>query len=135
MQESNNKETSQIENPNENPHSYGKQLIGLAIGIIIFGILSSGILAIPGIMVFSDAWSAGIYKKRGANSFPNFSPMGWGLGAMILTIVVYPLYTSNREKLKTKPGNPSFYTLVHISCIITIIIETLAVLYVVFFAQ
>ena len=131
MRESNNKEAIL----DENPHSYGKQLIGLAIGIIIFGFLSGGIFAIPGIMVFSDAWSAGIYKKSDTKRFPNFSPMVWGLGAMILTVIVYPLYASNRDKLKTKPGNPSFYTLVHVSCIITIIIEILAVFYIVFFAQ
>jgi len=97
-----------------NPHTLWKQILGLSIATTIFIIYSKGwgiYLALVGIFTFIDAWTAGIYKHKGVKSFLNISPMAWGIVMEGLTIVAYPLYLINRNKLKTKDGKNVFFIL------------------------
>jgi len=105
-----------------------KQILGLTLFTIIlqlpqfyhrsFSILDI-LWVLMGVFTFCDAWSSGIYKKKGIKSlrsfefqmesFINLSPMGWGIAMQFLTIITYPLYLVNRNKLKTKPNNNIFF--------------------------
>ena len=95
----------------ENPHSLGKQVLGLTIGsaIIFFfgGIL--GVLTM--IFTFCDAWVSGIYKKSDVKSVLNISPMGWGIVMGGLMLIAYPAYLLNRNRLKTKGQHNVFWIL------------------------
>ena len=95
----------------ENPHSLGKQVLGLAIGSVIF-FFSGGILGVlTMVFTFCDAWVSGIYKRSDVKSVLNISPMGWGIVMGGLMLVAYPVYLLNRNRLKTKGQNNIFWIL------------------------
>jgi hypothetical protein len=65
-------------------------------------------LALGGV-TFADAWVSGIYKRPGAKSFINISPMSWGIVMALLFIVAYPTYLISRNKLRTVNGGNGFF--------------------------
>ena len=91
-----------------------KQILGFSIFTIVLQIqhfyyksfsLLDILWILLGIFTFCDAWSSGIYKKKDVKSLINVSPMGWGIAIQLLTVVAYPLYLANRNKLKTQSNN------------------------------
>lgn len=94
-----------------NPHSLGKQLLGLAIGSAIFFFLGGILTVLTGVLTFCDAWVSGIYKKKDVKSVLNISPMGWGIVMEGLILITYPVYLLNRNRLKTKDQNNVFWIL------------------------
>ncbi len=118
---------------NDCPHVLWKQIIGVAIPIVslylllyfvMFVVLKYNVLEynftddilliLLGILIFTDAWLAGIYKKSAIKSFLNISPMGWCIGTIVIYFVFFPIYVANRNRLKTKKG----YTIVFVFIIL-----------------
>jgi len=66
-------------------------------------------IVVTGILVFADAWVAGVRKRTGAPGFLNLSSMGWGIAVQGLAILALPLYLLNRNKLRTKEGNKALW--------------------------
>jgi hypothetical protein len=94
-----------------NPHSLGKQLLGLTIGSAILFFFGGILTVLTGVFTFCDAWVSGIYKKKDVKSVLNISPMGWGIVMEGLMLITYPVYLLNRNRLKTKGQNNVFWIL------------------------
>lgn len=95
----------------ETPHVLWKQVLGLTIASVIFFFFGGIFLVLAGVFTFCDAWVSGIYKRPGVKSLLNLSPMAWGIAMEGLLIVAYPVYLMNRNKLKTKGTNNTFWIL------------------------
>lgn len=92
-----------------NPHDVEKQAFGVAISGLIMAYFGAWLLVVCGVLVFVDAWLAGIYRWPGKKSFLNISPMGWGVCTHLLFILVFPIYMIARPRLKTRPGHQWVY--------------------------
>lgn len=92
--------------------SLAKQILGVALASLFFLLLlwpSSLLVVLMGVLVFADAWNAGIRKVPGKSTFLNLSPMAWSICVEGLFIVAFPLYLANRGKLKTSDGNTTLW--------------------------
>jgi len=103
-------------NPTEisNPHHLPFQLAGLIFWIVFFtwsfrDPVVIVIALILGGLTFTDAWISGIYKDPDKKSFLNISPMAWGIVMVALSILAYPVYVLNRNKLRTITGTNGFF--------------------------
>jgi hypothetical protein len=76
----------------------------LVIPVIVTGALA----AILGVVVFIDAWFAGIRKVEESKSQLNMSPMAWGFTVAFCFPIFCPVYLFNRRKLRTRESNPVF---------------------------
>jgi hypothetical protein len=97
-----------------NPHVLWRQLIGLVlwVGVIPFfcgGPVASILGLVLGGVTFADAWTSGIYKIPGKQTFSNISPMGWGIVMALLLVVGYPMYLVKRNELRTLAGLDRLY--------------------------
>ena len=110
-----------------NPHVLWKQVTGVVIASIITLVVIGIFLILTAVFIFVDAWQAGIYKDRNKNTFTNLSPMGWAIGTELLFIVVFPVYLFNRNKLKTKKGNPVFFELALIFGVLNIFVSAIRI--------
>lgn len=108
-----------------NPHSLWKQLTGIVIASLIAVPFVGVFLPLAGLLTFLDAWNLGIYKKPGSESFVNISPMSWGICMMGIFIVGYPLYLTNRKKLKTKDGPVVYWVLTNVCVGLAVLILVL----------
>lgn len=113
-----------------------KQILGFSIFTIVLQIqhfyyksfsLLDILWILLGIFTFCDAWSSGIYKKKDVKSLINVSPMGWGIAIQLLTVVAYPLYLANRNKLKTQSNNNIFFVFTIISGILALVLFVWAI--------
>ncbi len=97
-----------------NPHVLWRQLLGFVLWVGLLSLPAGGpfgailCLALGG-ATFADAWVSGIYKRPGTKSFLNISPMAWGIVMALLFIVAYPVYLTNRNKLRTVQGGNGFF--------------------------
>lgn len=100
--------------PPANPHTLWRQILGLVawVGVVAFlatGPVLAALLFVLGALTLADAWVSGVYKRPGARSVLNNSPMAWGIAMALLVVVVYPTYLLNRNKLRTLEGGNDFY--------------------------
>ena len=95
----------------EAPHVLWKQVLGLTIASVIFFLFGGIFLVLTGVFTFCDAWVSGIYRRSGVKSWLNISPMAWGIVMEGLLVAAYPVYLMNRNKLKTKGTNNTFWIL------------------------
>ena len=111
-----------IEKPveiSENPHKLWRQIAGFVFwagGISLILLLPNPDNWIRltigfsfGCLTFADAWVSGIFKDRSRKSFLNVSPMSWGIGMVLLAIVIFPVYMIMRNKLRTRNGGNGFF--------------------------
>ena len=112
-----------------NPHDVEKQIFGLAISGLIMAYFGAWLLVVCGVLVFADAWLAGIYRWPGKKGFLNISPMAWGICTHLLCIVVFPLYMIARPRLKTRPGNQRLYLALIIAGILNAIALLIQAIY------
>ena len=115
----------------ENPHKLWRQIAGFVFwagGISLILLLPNPDNWIRltigfsfGCLTFADAWVSGIFKDRSRKSFLNVSPMSWGIGMVLLAIVIFPVYMIMRNKLRTRNvGNGFFVALAVLGGIIMI---------------
>ena len=104
-------------------------MFGLLVSSICAFLIAGPFLVLPGVFVFLDAWSAGIYKRPGVRGFLNLSPMGWAIAMQGLLIVAYPLYLAKRSTLRTRNGNVVLFFLVLVSGALPFLLIGLRVFY------
>ena len=62
-----------------------------------------------GVIVFVDAWRAGVHKVSGSRSLLNMSPMSWGILVALVFPFTGPVYLFNRGKLRSRECSPIFF--------------------------
>jgi len=94
-----------------NRHRLPLQIFGVAVSSVLISLLGGWLVVPAGVLVFADAWQAGLFKKLDSESFFNISPMSWGIAVEWLFIVSFPLYLIFRNKLRTKKGSTVLFVL------------------------
>ena len=97
-----------------NPHVLWRQLLGLVVWITVLSLPAGGPIALLlalalGGAIFADAWVSGIYKRPGVKSMLNISPMSWGVLAVALYILAFPIYMLYRNRLRTRQRTNGFF--------------------------
>jgi hypothetical protein len=65
-----------------------------------------------GVLVFADAWMAGIRRRPNESGFLNISPLAWSIAINLLFVVSFPLYLLNRNRLRTRKGSTAIWGLI-----------------------
>ena len=66
---------------------------------------------ISGVLVFADAWIAGIRRQPDGRGLYRVSPLFWGIFVEFLAIVALPLYLLNRNRLRAREGSTLLWVL------------------------
>ncbi|HOA06155.1 MAG TPA: hypothetical protein PKH86_09940 [Candidatus Fermentibacter daniensis] len=77
-----------------------------AESLLVFGL---GVLVV---LVYADAWLAGIRSDPQRSGLLNMSPLGWSIGVLLFAVLFVPLYVGRRPKLKTRPRGDVTWALV-----------------------
>ena len=110
------------------PHTLWKQIVGIGISSVAITAFGGPFLALMGILVFADAWVAGIFKKPDSKGFFNISPMAWGVATHLLLVIALPLYLIFRNKIKTKKGSTALFIMVLVFGVLALMVAALQVL-------
>ena len=100
----------------------------VALLMILLFRLGGVFLAFASVLVFADAWQAGIHKITGKSSFLNISAAGWAIACILMFVVAYPIYAFARNRLKTKPGNTALFVAVNVVGVLLLLLSLLPIL-------
>jgi GYF domain 2 len=92
-------------------------LVLVGAGAALFGILSLNLvwlgLGAIAVIVYIDAWLAGVRRTQGAGGLLDMSPLGWSVSVLLFSALVLPLYVWKRASAATLKGS----TLTHVAVI------------------
>jgi len=75
-------------------------------------------VAVMAVVVYVDAWIAGIRRRPNDKSAENMSPMGWAIAALM--VAGLPVYAVVRGKIKTRAGNPVLKVIVFVGALVPV---------------
>ncbi|MDH5228871.1 MAG: hypothetical protein OEZ58_09760 [Gammaproteobacteria bacterium] len=101
-------------------------IMGIA-SIVMFFLSPSGSLIqiVAAIFLFVDAMIIGVKKVRIKKRITSLSPLGWGVFMLLLQIVAFPFYVSERNRIRTKESTDLFFVLASIFFSINLVLFTL----------
>ena len=99
-----------------------KQCLGLGLVTLFLSTMTGHYqVLIIGVLVFADAWIAGIRKQPRPDEFRYISAMGWGVATDLLFVVAFPLYLLNRNRLKSRQGSTALWLLLVVMGSVTLL--------------
>jgi hypothetical protein len=94
----------------------GAAVLG-AVASVAGGNVGFGVLATMVIVVYADAWIAGVRQRPDDKSLANMSPMGWALAVLIGCGLALPVYALVRGKRKSRPGSGFLAGIVYVGAL------------------
>ncbi len=103
--------------PNESPPTSDVIVLVIVCIVVLLAAIAAESLLVFGlgvlvVLVYADAWLAGIRSDPQRSGLLNMSPLGWSLGVLLFAAVFVPLYVVRRPKLKTRPRGDVTWALV-----------------------